>query len=204
DIAAAAPYDFLCILLNDTRYGGGGIYNLYSTTYTKELVRGEEWQSDYMFVHEFGHSFAGLADEYYTSTTAYNDFYSPGIEPWEPNVTALLDRNHVKWKAFLTPGVPIPTPWEKSRYDSLAAIVATFDRLAPDYYEKREPYRRAEAGIMADKNLAGVVGAFEGAGYAAKGLYRPSLDCRMFSLSVVPFDPVCRAAIEQVIDFYAK
>ena len=88
DIAAAAPYDFVLILINDTRYGGGGIYQLYSITYTKELTKGEEWQMDYMYVHEFGHSFGGLADEYYTSSTGYNDFYQSGVEPWEPNVTA--------------------------------------------------------------------------------------------------------------------
>jgi hypothetical protein len=46
------------------------------------------------------------------------------------------------------------------------------------------------------------VGAFEGAGYVAEGLYRPSIDCRMFTLSLVDFDPVCSAAIERMIDFY--
>jgi hypothetical protein len=52
--------------------------------------------------------------------------------------------------------------------------------------------------------LAGVVGAFEGAGYSATGLYRPSLDCRMFSLSLTDFDPVCARAINRMIDFYTK
>jgi hypothetical protein len=48
------------------------------------------------------------------------------------------------------------------------------------------------------------VGAFEGAGYASQGIYRPSADCRMFSLSLVDFDPVCSAAITRMIDFYAN
>ncbi len=203
DIAALVPYDFVCILVNDTRYGGGGIFQLYSTTYTKEMVKGQEWQMDYVFVHEFGHSFAGLGDEYYTSTTAYNDFYPPGVEPWEPNVTALLDPGNLKWKDLATPGIAIPTAWAKVAYDSIEAIRGKLDRLAPDYYEKREPLYRAEMEILHRPEFRGKVGAFEGAGYAAKGLYRPSLDCRMFSLSTVGFDPVCSAAINRMVDFYS-
>lgn len=204
DIAGTVPYDFICILINDTRYGGGGIYNLYATTYTKEMVKGQEWQSDYMYVHEFGHSFGGLADEYYTSTVAYVDFYLPGIEPWEPNVTSLVDKNSPKWQNFRTPGIEIPTPWEKARFDSIEALRGKLDRLAPDYYEKREPLLKASNEMLRDPGFQGKVGAFEGAGYASKGLYRPSIDCRMFSLSLVGFDPVCSAAIERVIDFYSK
>jgi hypothetical protein len=203
DIAAAAPYDFICILVNDTRYGGGGIYNLYATTYTNESVPGQEWQMDYMFVHEFGHSFAGLADEYYTSSTAYNDFYLPGIEPWEPNVTAQAEGGRVKWKSMLTAGIPVPTPWEKGAYDSVEAIRGKLDRLAPDYYRKREPLQKSAMEILRTSQYAGSVGVFEGAGYASKGLYRPSVDCRMFSLSLADFDPVCSAAIGRMIDFYA-
>jgi hypothetical protein len=159
---------------------------------------------DYVFVHEFGHSFAGLGDEYYTSSTAYNDFYPAGVEPWEPNVTALLDPKNVKWNNLVTPGLPIPTTWAKASYDSIEAIRGKLDRLAPDYYEKREPLYRAGMEILHDPSFKGKVGAFEGAGYATKGLYRPSLDCRMFSLSTVGFDPVCSAAINRMIDFYSK
>lgn len=204
DAAGAAPYDAICILVNDTRYGGGGIYNLYATTYTREETDNQKWQMDYVYVHEFGHSFAGLADEYYAAQTGYNDFYSPGVEPWEPNITALLDRKHVKWSELLTPGIEIPTPWEKSEYDSITALQSKLDRLAPDYYQKREPYFKALVEIRTKSKYAGKVGVFEGAGYASKGLYRPSLDCRMFSLSLVDFDPVCSAAIKRVIDYYTK
>ena len=58
--------------------------------------------------------------------------------------------------------------------------------------------------LLRDPAHAGKVGAYEGAGYVSKGLYRPSLDCRMFSLSLVGFDPVCSAAINRVIDSYTK
>jgi hypothetical protein len=204
DIASAVPYDAIAILLNDSRYGGGGIYNLYETTYTGEKVKGQEWQSDYMFVHEFGHSFAGLGDEYYTSQISYNDFYSKGIEPWEPNLTALNDPENLKWKDLVSKDTPLPTPWGKAKYDSLESIRGKLDRLAPDYYAKREPILREEKGIMENPQLVGKVGAFEGAGYVSKGIYRPALDCRMFSLSLVGFDPVCNAAVERMIDYYTK
>lgn len=204
DIAASAPYDCLCILVNDTRYGGGGILNLYATTYTKEENEGQRWQMDYVYVHEFGHSFAGLGDEYYGSSTAYNEFYPAGIEPWEPNITALLDKKNVKWKDFVTPGAGLPTVWGKAEYDSLEAERGKLDRLAPDYYTRREPLQKAALEILKRPDVVGKVGAFEGAGYVAKGLYRPSADCRMFSLSTVDFDPVCSAAIERVVEMYTK
>lgn len=204
DVAALAPYDFICILINDTRYGGGGIYNLYATTYSKEEVKGQEWQMDYVYVHEFGHSFGGLGDEYYSSSTAYSEFYIAGVEPWEPNITALVDKQNLKWKDFVTTGVQIPTPWEKAPYDSLERLRGKLDRLAGDYYEKREPLYQAEMSILKGSASAAKVGAFEGAGYANTGLYRPAVDCRMFSLSLVDFDPVCSAAIKRVIDFYSK
>jgi hypothetical protein len=204
DIAAATPYDFICILVNDSRYGGGGIFNLYATTYTKELVPGQEWQMEYVYVHEFGHSFAGLGDEYYTSSTAYNDFYTPGVEPWEPNVTALLDRKNLKWKSFVKEGMDLPTPWEKAPYDSIETLRGKLDRLAPEYYERREPLYKAGIRILKESKYAGMVGAFEGAGYASKGLYRPAIGCRMFSLSTGAFDPVCSGAIERMIDLYGR
>ncbi len=203
DIAGAVPYDFVLILLNDNRYGGGGIYNLYTTCFATPDQPDQAWQREYVYVHEFGHAFGGLGDEYYSSQVSYNDFYPKGVEPWEPNITALTDKDHLKWHGLATPGVPLPTPWEKRAYDSLETERGKLDRLAPDYYKKREPFFKAEQAILKDAAYAGKVGAFEGAGYSSTGLYRPSLDCRMFSLSLVDFDPVCAAAISRVIDFYA-
>ncbi|HEV8539014.1 MAG TPA: M64 family metallopeptidase [Bacteroidota bacterium] len=204
DVAAAAPYDFVLILVNDNRYGGGGIYNLYTTCFTRTDVEGMEWQMDYVYVHEFGHSFGGLGDEYYSSQVSYNDFYQKGVEPWEPNLTALTNKQNIKWKGFVKEGTEIPTSWDKSQYDSLERERGKLDRLAPDYYKKREPFYQAERQILKDPKLAGAVGAFEGAGYVSEGIYRPSLDCRMFSLSLVGFDPVCTAAINRMIDFYSR
>jgi len=204
DIASGAPYDFLYILINSNQYGGGGIFNLYSTCFTGTDKPGMEWQADYVFVHEFGHSFGGLADEYYTSAVAYTEFYPRGVEPWEPNITALLDKENLKWKDFLEPGTPLPTPWDKAIFDSLEAVRAKLDRNAPDYYEKRQAIFNQQKELLHKQKYWGKVGAFEGAGYCSEGLYRPYLDCRMFSLSLVGFDPVCRAAIERMIDFYTR
>lgn len=204
DIASTVPYDAVAILLNDNRYGGGGIYNLYATCYTQTDLKGYEWQMDYVFVHEFGHAFAGLGDEYYGSQVSYLDFYSKGVEPWEPNLTALNDASRLKWKAFVDPSTPLPTPWKKAVFDSLERERGKLDRLAPDYYQKREPIYQAEMKLLKEAQYAGKVGAFEGAGYVAQGLYRPAVDCRMFSLSLANFDPVCSAAIQRMIDYYAK
>jgi hypothetical protein len=203
DIIAAVPYDFVIILVNDDRYGGGGIYNLYTTCYTKTDRAGMEWQMDYVYVHEFGHEFGGLGDEYYSSQVSYNDFYPKGVEPWEPNLTALLDKDHLKWGDLVEKGTPLPTPWDKAKYDSLGRERGKLDRLAADYYEKREPIYKEEMNVLKSSPYAGKVGAFEGAGYVSEGIYRPAIDCRMFSLSLADFDPVCARAIGRVIDFYS-
>ena len=204
DIAGQVPYDAIAILVNDNRYGGGGIYNLYTTCFTQSDAKGKEWQMDYVFVHELGHSFAGLGDEYYTSSVSYNDFYQAGVEPWEPNLTASKSRENLKWRSLVDASTSIPTPWKKAEYDSIEALRGKLDRLAADYYEKREPLYQAEQAIIKDAAYKNIVGAFEGAGYVSKGIFRPSIDCRMFSLSLVGFDPVCSAAIEKVIDSYVK
>jgi len=104
EAAAPAPYEFVEIIVNERKYGGGGIFNLFAT------VSADNAFSPYVFVHEFGHHFAGLADEYYTSDVAYAGSESRP-EPWEPNVTA--DPKAAKWKDLLTAGVPLPTPWSK-------------------------------------------------------------------------------------------
>jgi hypothetical protein len=204
DIAGQVPYDAIAILVNDNRYGGGGIYNLYTTCFTKTDAKGMEWQMDYVFVHELGHSFGGLGDEYYTSSVSYTDFYQSGVEPWEPNLTAATNRAGLKWSSLVDASTPIPTPWNKQSYDSLEALRGKLDRLAPDYYAKREPLYQATQEIVKNAEFKGKVGTFEGAGYVSQGIYRPTVDCRMFSLSLVGFDPVCSAAIEKVIDSFVK
>ncbi len=106
DAAAAAPYDFIYILVNTKRYGGGGFYNFVTVCTADNQLTKE------VFVHEFGHGFAGLGDEYYTSAVAYENFYNLDIEPWEPNLTTLVNFN-MKWKNMVPDSVPVPTPREE-------------------------------------------------------------------------------------------
>ena len=154
NIASQVPYDQILILINTDKYGGGGIYNFYNTCSSDNNA------SEFVFTHEFGHGFAALADEYYSSDVAYNDYYDLSVEPFQANITTLVDFES-KWKDMVDKDVPVPTP-----LDSI-------------YFDK--------------------IGAFEGGGYVAKGIYRPTHDCSMKSVIVDGFCPVCRKAIEKMI-----
>jgi hypothetical protein len=103
DAASATPYDQIYVLVNTDRYGGGGFYNFLSVCTSDNLLSKE------VFIHEFGHGLAGLGDEYYTSDVAYEDFYNLEVEPWEANLTTLVNFEK-KWKATLNESTPIPTP----------------------------------------------------------------------------------------------
>jgi len=204
EIAAQAPYDAIMIIFNDPKYGGGGIYNLWST------VSSLSSQADYVFVHEFGHSFASLADEYYTSDVAYQ-VSLPEYEPNEPNVTALFDPENLKWKHLINDGTLIPTPWGQAAYDSIAVVYQQkrrqmiADGVSADKMEIIfEELKRSTIPMLKSQKYYGEVGAFEGAGYLAKGLYRPEVDCIMFSRNRSEFCKVCSEAIENMIDWYVK
>ncbi len=204
DAASFAPYEFVEILVNDKTYGGGGIFNDFSTVAADNL-----W-SPYVFVHEFGHHFAGLADEYYTSSVAYAPA-ADRTEPWEPNVTALLDPANLKWKDLLDRATPLPTPWEKEAFEKHSLDIQKRRR---QIRAERRPesemdalfkeQKEHETRSLASEKYAGKVGAFEGAMYEAKGYFRPQADCIMFTRDDVPFCAVCRRAIERVIDLYAR
>jgi hypothetical protein len=214
DIAANVPYDTLIIMVNHERYGGGGIYNSYCS-----FTAHGPW-SEYLLLHEFGHSFAGLADEYYTSDVAYSDFYPPGVEPAEPNITALGDPEALKWGDLVDSGTPLPTPWSKEEFDrisqesqakrqelSTALAEATRSGAPDDEIEALEHKQQQLAeetakwtdAFLAKTPFADSVGAFEGAGYASQGLFRPEVDCLMFRRGVQPFCRVCERAVAKVI-----
>lgn len=159
DYAAAAPHDQIIVLINSPRYGGGGVYNYYSA------VTSDHALTPKVLTHEFGHGFAGLADEYYSSEVAYEEFYPLTVEPWEPNITTRVNFD-AKWKNMIARSVPVPTP--------------------------------------NDKRYTGVTGLFEGGGYSAKGIFRPSFDCRMKSNQADSFCEVCQGALEAMILFYLK
>jgi hypothetical protein len=202
DVASFAPYDALAILVNGETYGGGGIFNLYVT-----VAADSRW-SGYIFVHELGHSLGNLADEYFTSDTAYLGS-GERPEPWEPNVTA--DPKAAKWADLVTAGAPLPTPWPKD----------LFTKRSRDFQDRRRKIRAAnrpeaemdalflaeqkeESALLGGAQWAKAVGAFEGANYEANGYFRPQIDCIMFTRDPVPFCAVCRRALETVIDLYAR
>ncbi len=204
EVASFAPYEFVEILTNTRTYGGGGIFNLYAT------VAADSVWAPYILVHEFGHHFAGLADEYYTSDVAYEPA-AGRIEPWELNVTALHDLKDFKWKDLVSPGTPLPTPWSKEVFETQSREIQKrrrqirAERRPEEEMDAlfREQKEKATRLLSAEK-YAGRVGAFEGALYEAKGYYRPQVDCVMFSRNEVPFCAVCRRAIERVIDLYTS
>lgn len=203
--ASFAPYEFIEVLVNNRTYGGGGIFNLYST------VSSDNAFSNYVFVHEFGHHFAGLADEYYTSSVAYGP-QAEKVEPWEPNVTALLDIGNLKWRNLVSPFAnvtPIPTPWNKDEFEKYSReiqarrIQLRKDKRPEEEMEAlfKEELAHEQKMFAAEKHF-GQVGAFEGAMYEAKGYYRPEVDCIMFSRTD-HFCKVCKRAIEQIIKMYS-
>ncbi|MEO8505348.1 MAG: IgA Peptidase M64 [Acidobacteriota bacterium] len=202
DLASQAPYEFVEIVTNSITYGGGGIFGQYST-----VAAGSVW-GPYVFVHEFGHHFAALADEYFTSDVAYQAATAK-VEPWEPNVTALLDPEHLKWKDLVT--APLPTPWDEDGFVAREREIQAERRkiraekrpesVMDDLFVRERDEMEKRLGGEAH---AASVGAFEGANYEAKGYYRPQADCIMFTRDRVPFCAVCRRGIERVIDLYAK
>ena len=203
-IAANAPYEFATILVNSATYGGGGLYNIYSTAAVDN-----DWAA-YLFIHEFGHHFAALADEYYTSPVAYQP-PATIVEPWEPNVTALLDPANLKWKDLATPGAPIPTPWPKEQFESYSrSLQARRAKLRADRRPESEmsalfrEERAFDSALFANAPHAKTIGAFQGANYDARSFYRPAIDCLMFTRDNVPFCPVCTRTISEIIDSYSR
>jgi hypothetical protein len=124
DVASNAPYDQIVILVNTKRYGGGGIFNFYSI-FAADTNPG-------VFIHELGHAFAGLADEYDLET--YSGFYKTDVEPWEPNITICTDKEKLKWRHLLTPDVTIPTPND----EKYQGVVGLFEGAG---YLKKGMYR---------------------------------------------------------------
>ena len=205
DAASAASYEFVEILANEEQYGGGGIFNFMATAAV------DTGFAEYVFVHEFGHHFAGLADEYYTSDVAYETGAAYHHEPWEPNVTAFHDPETLKWSDLVDADTPLPTPWNKTEFEasSNAAQVARRalrSRGAPeaDIDTLFTAQIERDMAVLTGMTYAGRVGAFEGASYEPTGLYRPEIDCIMFTRNPIGFCRVCQRAITRVIDLYSK
>ena len=203
DLAQYAPYEFVEIIFNGQTYGGGGIFGQFSTA-----AADNDW-IDYLFVHEFGHHFAGLADEYYTSPSVYGPAAAEKVEPWEPNVTALHDPKQLKWAARVTPGTALPTPWPKAEFETMERGIQTRrTKLRADKRPESEMTAlfKEEMGYenaLYDRSpVRNAVGAFEGANYKATGFFRPQLKCMMFDRSD-NFCQVCSDALTDIIKLYS-
>ena len=204
DVASNAPYEVVEILTNSATYGGGGIFGLYST------VAADSVWAPYIFVHEFGHHIAGLADEYYTSDVAYLPAAESRSSRGSRTSTALLDPAELKWKDLVDAGHAAADAVAEGGVRRLtnARSSSSAARSAPRTGPKRRWTRcsatseKRETRCSARARYAGKVGAFEGANYEANGYYRPQADCIMFTRDNVPFCAVCRRAIERVIGMY--
>ena len=168
------PYEHIFVIVNTPEYGGGGIFNSY------QVAAADHPYTPIVAVHEFGHSFAGLADEYFYAGEE-DDTYLDGIEPWEPNITTLADFDS-KWADKVEASTPVPTPWNK------------------EVISREKNMEKAKTEIPVDLTI----GVYEGAGYRSSGVYRPFVTCRMRDNEYPAFCEVCQEAIQTVIDFYTS
>ncbi len=175
DIIGTVPFEQIILLVNTERYGGGGIFNNIT------LATADHPFAPVVFVHEFGHSFAGLADEYDYGTEE-DPTYPYDTEPWEPNITTLVDFS-AKWEDMLPAGIEIPTEPE--------ALMKNYDirRIWNTLNDKQKMEINSKLGV------------YEGAGYRSKGVYRPVQECRMRINECDDFCPVCQRAIVRMIDY---
>ncbi len=158
---------------NTENYGGGGIFNSYTLTAAHHPTEAK------VVVHEFGHSFGGLADEYYYDDQ-YENYYNSQTEPWEQNITTQVDFDS-KWRDMIAPETPVPTP---APVQNPRAV--------------RTGKERKEVGRLPE------VGLYEGGGYMSKGVWRGSFDCRMHTNGYPDFCPVCKRALERIIRYYTE
>ena len=177
DLAGTVPYEHVIVLANTDTYGGGGIYNHLT------IMNSDHATFVPVLVHEFGHAFGGLGDEYAYGSGSDNQ-YPEGVEPWEPNITTLAAFD-TKWADMLPAGVPVPTPVDDLDKQDVRRIWNTFT-----------PKQKAQLNYK--------LGVYEGAGYQEKGVYRPVQECRMRINECEDFCPVCTRAIIRMIEYYTQ
>jgi hypothetical protein len=199
--ASFAPYELLAIVMNESAYGNGGIFGQYAS------VSVDHPNAISVFVHEFGHHVAGLGDEYYFNANVAYEAPRERVEPWEPNITALLDPAQLKWRDLVAAETLLPTPWPKDEYErsireggEVARRLRAEGRPDEDIAEARKQARAATEAALDGGEHSAAVGAFEGALYQEKGYYRPQQRCLM--INGQRFCAVCRRAIERVIDLH--
>ena len=177
DAIGTVPFEHVVVMVNTAKYGGGGIYNSLT------IMNSDHPTFNAVMVHEFGHAFGGLADEY-----AYGEQvetpYPAATEPWEPNITTMHDFA-AKWQDMLPAGIPVPTPLDELDKQDVRRIWSTFTQAQKDMLNLK-------------------LGVYEGAGYQTKGVYRPVQECRMRINECDEFCPVCTRAIVRMIEYYTR
>jgi hypothetical protein len=177
DLIGTVPFEHIVVMVNTDIYGGGGIYNSLT------IMNSDHPTFNAVMVHEFGHAFGGLADEYAYGQQVETP-YPADTEPWEPNITTLHDFA-AKWQDMLTKGTPIPTePDELDR--------TNVRRLWPTFTQEQKDMLNLKLGV------------YEGAGYQMQGVYRPVQECRMRINECEEFCPVCTRAIVRMIEYYTR
>ncbi len=174
DLLSGVPFENIFILVNSPTYGGGGIYNQVTVATTNHSTFRE------IVVHEFGHGYAGLADEYFYDDQ-YTTMYPADTEPWEKNLTTLVDFQS-KWADLVPKKTPVPTP--------------------PNPKVPNFKTAKTAKELKKINDATQVIGVFEGGGYQSKGVYRPAQECRMKINEVEDFCPVCNRTIREITDFY--
>ena len=202
EVASAVPYDFLLILANARRYGGGAHFG------GPAAVAIDSAAARYLVIHEFAHVIGGLADEYYIPA-AHGPTFIGNLEPWHPNVTISPDRG--KWRDLLSEPVLRPTPWNKAEYQRyFANYVRRYNALRGAGAAEAEIEKlmaeegKRQAALLAKSGNLRRVGYFEGANGYAKGAYRAGVSCIMFSLQTEYFCGACAAAIERMMDEHCR
>ena len=176
DLLSGVPFEHIIVLVNSDTYGGGGIYNQLTVSTSDHPTFRQ------VLVHEFGHAYAGLGDEYFYDD-GYETMYPADTEPWEPNLTTLVDFQS-KWADMVPKGTPVPTPPSAD---------------VPNYRMVKTAEERQRLNAATRR-----VGVFEGGGYQSKGVYRPAQECRMKINEVEDFCPVCARALVRITDFYTS
>ncbi len=177
NLIGTVPYEHVIVLANTAKYGGGGIYNSIT------IMNSDHPTFVPVLVHEFGHAFGGLGDEYFYDDQ-FESQYPPDTEPWEPNLTTLHDFSS-KWADMLPEGTPVPTPEDELEKQDVRHVWNTFSQQ--------------QKAVLNMK-----VGVYEGGGYSSRGVYRPVQECRMKINECESFCPVCTRAIVRMINYYTK
>ena len=175
DLIGTVPFEHIVVMVNTDIYGGGGIYNSLT------IMNSDHPTFNAVMVHEFGHAFGGLADEYAYGQQVDTP-YPADTEPWEPNITTLHDFA-AKWQDMLPSGTPIPTEPDELDRQIVQRVWHTFTQEQKDMLNLK-------------------LGVYEGAGYQTRGVYRPVQECRMRINECEEFCPVCSRAIIRMIEYY--